>query len=90
MTEKITAMQVRQTLGELLNRVALRHDQFVIERNGKPMAALVPIEKLEQLQKAARTLLGETMKNRRLAGKKAPLDETELEMIKHKTRKKSR
>ena len=28
----------------MLNRVALRRDEFVIERKGKALAALVPIE----------------------------------------------
>jgi antitoxin (DNA-binding transcriptional repressor) of toxin-antitoxin stability system len=38
----------------MLNRVALRHDEFVIERKGKPMAALVPVERLEQMRRFAR------------------------------------
>ena len=47
-------MDVRQRIGDLLNRVALRHDEFVIERKGKPLAALVPIERLEQMRRFAR------------------------------------
>jgi prevent-host-death family protein len=54
MTEKISTLDVRQRLGDFLNRVALRKDQFIIERKGKPLAALVPVEKLEQLQDLAR------------------------------------
>lgn len=38
----------------MLNRVALRHDEFIIERKGKPLAALVPIERLEQMRRFAR------------------------------------
>jgi hypothetical protein len=34
-------MDVRQRIGDMLNRVALRHDEFIIERKGKPLAALV-------------------------------------------------
>jgi len=30
--EKVSTMDVRQRIGDLLNRVALRHDEFVIER----------------------------------------------------------
>jgi prevent-host-death family protein len=52
--EKISTIEVRQRLGDLLNRVALRHDEFVIERKGKPLAALVPIERLEQMRRYAR------------------------------------
>src|SRR5690348_9128749 len=54
MTEKVSTIDVRQRIGDLLNRVALRHDEFVIERKGKPLAALVPIERLEQMRRFAR------------------------------------
>jgi antitoxin (DNA-binding transcriptional repressor) of toxin-antitoxin stability system len=47
--EKISTIDVRQRIGDLLNRVALRHDEFVIERKGKPLAAPVPVERLEQM-----------------------------------------
>lgn len=53
MTEKVSTMDVRQRIGDLLNRVALRHDEFIIERKGKALAALVPIERLEQMRRAA-------------------------------------
>ncbi len=45
MKETVTTIEVRRKLGDLLNRVDLRHDQFIIERKGKPLAALVPVEK---------------------------------------------
>ncbi len=54
MTERISTLEVRQRLGDMLNRVALRHDEFVIERKGKALAALVPVEKLEQMRRIAR------------------------------------
>jgi hypothetical protein len=38
----------------MLNRVALRQDEFIIERKGKPLAALVPVERLEQMRRFAR------------------------------------
>jgi prevent-host-death family protein len=50
----VSTIDVRQRIGDLLNRVALRHDEFVIERKGKPLAALVPIERLEQMRRFAR------------------------------------
>jgi prevent-host-death family protein len=52
--EKVSTIDVRQRIGDLLNRVALRHDEFVIERKGNPLAALVPIERLEQMRRFAR------------------------------------
>lgn len=54
MTDKVSTMEVRQRIGDMLNRVALRHDEFIIERKGKPLAALVPIERLEQMRRFAR------------------------------------
>jgi prevent-host-death family protein len=54
LAEKVSTFDVRQRIGDLLNRVALRHDEFVIERKGKPLAALVPIERLEQMRRFAR------------------------------------
>jgi len=52
--EKLTTLDLRQHLGDLLNRVALRHDEFIIERKGKPLAAMVPVGKLQQLERLAR------------------------------------
>ena len=54
MTEKVSTMDVRARIGDMLNRVALRHDEFIIERKGKPLAALVPVERLEQMRRFAR------------------------------------
>ena len=55
MPEKVSTIDVRQRLGDMLNRVSLRHDEFIIERKGKPLAALVPVERLEQMRRFART-----------------------------------
>ena len=54
MSEKVSTMDVRARIGDMLNRVALRHDEFIIERKGKPLAALVPVERLEQMRRFAR------------------------------------
>jgi prevent-host-death family protein len=53
-TQRISTLQIRQRLGDILNRVAPHNDQFIIERKGKPVAAMVPVERLEQMQQAAR------------------------------------
>jgi prevent-host-death family protein len=58
-------MDVRRRLGDILNRVALRQDQFIIERNGKPMAAVVPVAKLEQLDRTAREYLLQVFRKQR-------------------------
>lgn len=54
MPKRVSTMDVRQRIGDMLNRVALRHDEFIIERRGKPLAALVPVERLEQMRRFAR------------------------------------
>lgn len=53
MRETVKTAEVRQRLGDLLDRVEVRRDQFVIERRGRPLAALVPFAQFEQLQRAA-------------------------------------
>ena len=65
MKETVTTIEVRQKLGDLLNRVDLRHDQFIIERKGKPLAALVPVEKLDQMDRAARLYLLEVLERQK-------------------------
>lgn len=54
MSEKVSTIDVRQRIGDMLNRVALRRDEFVIERKGKALAALVPVERLDQMRRFAR------------------------------------
>ena len=46
----ISTLQVRQSLGDILNRVHLRHDEFIIERKGRPLAAVIPVGKLQAMR----------------------------------------
>ena len=62
MQEKISTLDVRRRLGDFLNRVSLRRDQFVIERKGRALAVLVSPETLAQLQRAARSHLLRALK----------------------------
>ena len=55
-------MEARQKFGEILNRVNLVHDQFIIERNGKALAAIVPISILQELQNFARKSVTQFLK----------------------------
>lgn len=43
-------MKARQNLGQVMNEVALRGDDYIIERAGKPLVAIIPIEKYQKLQ----------------------------------------
>ena len=44
-------------MAEKDSTIDVRHDEFVIERKSKPLAALVPIERLEQMRQFARRML---------------------------------
>ncbi len=88
MKERVTTIEVRQKLGDLLNRVDLRHDQFIIERKGKPLAALVPVEKLDQMDRAARLHILDVLEKQREA---SSLSQSEADQLaneaKHRQRK---
>jgi len=45
MSQSISAVEARQKLGEILSRVALRQEEIIIERAGKKIARLLPMEK---------------------------------------------
>jgi prevent-host-death family protein len=45
MLKTVSAIKVRQNLGQLMNEVALRDDEYIVERSGKPLVAIIPIEK---------------------------------------------
>lgn len=57
MKRRVSTLDIRQNLGDILNHVALRHDEYVIERKGKPLAALVPVDRLRRMEEAARVHL---------------------------------
>ena len=50
MFKKVSAMKARQNLGQVLNEVALRGDDYIVERAGKPIAAIISLEKYQSLQ----------------------------------------
>jgi len=50
MIKEATAMTVRQNLGELLNGIQYGHDQIVITKGGKPVAAMVDSALFERIR----------------------------------------
>jgi prevent-host-death family protein len=48
--ETVSVVEARRMLSELLGRVAYGRERVVVERKGKPMAALVSIEDLRRLE----------------------------------------
>lgn len=50
MAEKIRATEAKAHLSALMARVGYGGERFIIERRGKPLAALVGVEDLERLE----------------------------------------
>lgn len=44
MNNTLTATELARNVGDILARIRYRHESFVIERNGKPIARIVPID----------------------------------------------
>lgn len=55
----VSTMDIRRRVGDILNRVALRGDEYLVERKGQPLAVVMPVEKAEAIRRAARLRLGE-------------------------------
>ena len=52
MERRVGAFEARRSFGEILQEVAARGDRYVVERHGKAVAALVPIEVYVQWKRA--------------------------------------
>ena len=55
MAEKVRVTEAKAHLSELMARVGYGGERFVIERRGRPLAALVAVEDLERLEKGDST-----------------------------------
>ena len=51
MITQTSAVAFRQNLGEMLNQVQYRHDSVVINKDGKPVAALVDARLFERIRR---------------------------------------
>jgi antitoxin YefM len=56
MTKTIPVREFRSNLAEVLSGVADRRDHVVVTRNGRPAAALVPIDEYQALEETAEIL----------------------------------
>ncbi len=52
MKRRVSAMEARRRLGELLEGVFYRGDEVVIERAGKVMGVVIPEERYQQIQRS--------------------------------------
>ena len=50
MLKKISAMKARQNLGQIMNEVAIRGDDYIIERAGKPIVAIIDMERYQRIE----------------------------------------
>ena len=48
----VTAIKARKILGTIMNAVSFGNDQYIIERKGVPMVAIIPVKKLQQMDRA--------------------------------------
>ena len=63
MLKRIPALRLRQQLGEVLNAVHFLGEEYIVERNGKPLAAVVPVDVAIKREQAKKNLL-EIMKRK--------------------------
>ncbi len=57
MKRRISAVEARKRLGEVLEGVYYRGDEVVIERAGKPMAVVIPAERYEAMERSRQRFL---------------------------------
>lgn len=53
MTQRINAADLHQRIGEIIGLVRVTGERFLIERRGKPVAAVISVKDLERLQNMA-------------------------------------
>ena len=63
--KKMSALSAQKNLRQLLEQVCYKGDQYVIERAGRPMAAVVPLWQLEDRRKRKERFFGMVKEMRR-------------------------
>ena len=48
----VTALKARKIFGTIMNAVSFGNDQYIVERKGIPMVAIIPVKKLQQMDRA--------------------------------------
>jgi prevent-host-death family protein len=49
--KRLSTSEARRQFAELINRAAYRGERFVVQRRKKPVAAVIPIEEYELLER---------------------------------------
>ena len=79
MKRRISAVEARKRLGEILESVYYRGDEVIIERAGKPMAVVIPAKRYEALEQSREQLFSLIERNWE-RNKDVPFDEVEREV----------
>lgn len=51
MAKELTALKIRKSLGEILEEVYYRGEEYIIKRGKKPMAVLISVTEFDTLKK---------------------------------------
>jgi len=76
---RVSAVEARKKLGEILESVYYRGDEVIIERAGKPMGVVIPAERYEAMERN-RERLFELIEKNWERNKDAPYDEIQREV----------
>ncbi len=80
MVKKVSTVELRKDLAALLAKVVGRNGQVIVEKRGKPLAALVSVESLELL-KQQRTIAADPQGALALTGAWGELKEQEMDAL---------
>lgn len=81
MTEKIRVTEAKAQLSALMARVGYGGERFVIERRGRPLAALVGVEDLERLEKERGATTSRALGALALVGAWGEAEENDLDAV---------
>ena len=88
--QNISAMMVRQKLGEILAKIELRGEEFIIEKGGNPTAVLIPYKKIQMIRERAAREFKESFRKAAVTNPNADLSDEEVErfvnQVIHETR----
>lgn len=81
MAEKVRVTEAKAHLSELMARVGYGGERFVIERRGRPLAALVRVEDLERLEAERRDVSSRSLGALSLVGAWGEVENRDLDML---------
>ena len=81
MAEKVRVTEAKAHLSELMARVGYGGERFVIERRGRPLAALVRVEDLERLEAEGREVSSRSLGALALVGAWGEVEDRDLDTL---------